>query len=643
MCGFVGFIDLNKSTGTERLNDIVDSMTNRIVWRGPDSKGIWSNAENGIAIGHRRLSVIDLSISGHQPMLSNCGRFVLAYNGEVYNFIEIRNILKKQGIRFKGNSDTEVVLEACVNWGVQKALKKFNGMFSFALWDIKSEKLTLARDRLGIKPLYWGKCGTTLFFGSQPSCFEQHPNWIGEIDRRSVASFLRHNYIPSPFSIYSKIQKLRPGYVLEIHNGEVRKNEAYWDVDIFSKKSECTAEISDNEALGRFGDLLSESIERQMVADVPLGAFLSGGIDSSLVVALMQQLSRNKIKTFSIGFKNENFDESGFAHKVAEHLKTEHHEFILEPKIAFECLDKMTQWYDEPFADSSQIPTYFVSKLAREEVTVVLSGDGGDELFAGYNRYLWASKIWNKIRYIPLPARYFSGKVIKSLTQEKWDSLGHIAPFIFETNQLGNKAHKVADILSANSLDEVYLNLISQLKEPSLVALDGTEHFSQIQYFGRRVQNSTLMTRLQYLDLKTYLPDDILTKVDRSTMATSLEARVPLLDHKLVEFAFSLPEHLRIKNGQSKWLMRQLLSNHLPQELINRPKMGFGIPLGDWLRADFRDWAEDLLEKRKLDEGGYFSTVKVRQIWSEHLKKTGDYHYQLWPILMFQHWMQRQK
>lgn len=643
MCGFVGFIDLKKSTRVERLNNLINLMTDRIIWRGPDSKGIWSNAKNGIALGHRRLSVIDLSNHGHQPMLSNCGSYVLAYNGEVYNFIEIRHKLRKEGVKFKSESDTEVVLEACLNWGVQRALRQFNGMFSFAFWDIKNERLTLARDRLGIKPLYWGKCSETIFFGSQPSTFEKHPNWNGEINKSSVASFLRHNYVPSPNSIYSNVQKLMPGHFLEIQKGKVISNQSYWHLDILSQKSNASSNISENEALEQFSVLLSNSIKSQMVADVPLGAFLSGGIDSSLVVALMQEHSANKIKTFSVGFENKNYDESDFAQQVAENLKTDHHKLTLNSKTAFECIEKIPEWFDEPFADSSQIPTYFVSKMARKEVTVVLSGDGGDELFAGYNRYFWANKIWKNIRYIPYATRNLSAQLIKSLPHDQWDALGQFASKFVEIKQLGNKAHKAADILSLRSSDEIYLNLISQWKDPSSVMLDGFEHYSQIRYFSDQIPNSTLMTKMQYLDLKTYLPDDILTKVDRSSMAVSLEARVPLLDHKLVEFAFSLPEKMRIKNGQSKWILRKVLSDYLPKELIDRPKMGFGIPLGDWLRSDFRDWAEDLLDKRKLDEGGYFSSEKVRQIWSEHVKNTGDFHYQLWPILMFQQWLERQK
>ena len=644
MCGFAGFIDLDTKYNAEDLKGFVTAMNDRIYWRGPDDFGTWVDAENGVALGHRRLSVIDLSPLGHQPMVSACGRYIIAYNGEVYNFPDLRSKLEASGKSFKSHTDTEVILEACAAWGVEATLKLLIGMFAFVLWDRQTQSLTLARDRLGIKPLYWGKQGNTLFFASQPGAFAAHPDWAYEIDRNALASYLRHSYVPAPQSIFQGIKKLEPGCFVEISvDGNERKTQ-YWDIrSIATTGTRNCNSYNDEEAIEALDAVLRDAVSKRMVADVPLGAFLSGGVDSSTVVALMQVQSDRPVKTFSIGFNEQGYDEAKYAKAVAKHLGTDHTELYVDSKHALEVLPNIPKWYDEPFSDSSQIPTYLVSEMTRKHVTVALSGDGGDELFAGYNRYFWGERLWNWFGRWPKPLRNLAASAIHGLAPQTWDQLFSMIPEKMCPPQPGDKIYKLAQLLSLDGQDALYRRLVSQWDDPARVVLNGEEYKGVI--WDETVQNDigSFSERMQLFDTLTYLPDDILTKVDRASMAVSLEARVPLLDHRVVEFAWGLPNHMKIRNGQGKWLLRQVLYKYVPKDLIERPKMGFGVPIDRWLRKDLRDWGEELLDPLRLHDEGYFNVDVIRKTWDEHQSGTRNWHYPLWTILMFQSWLEMQK
>lgn len=642
MCGFIGYLDPSCKQNSAEMETTVLRMAESIAYRGPDDAGSWCDPETGIALGHRRLSIIDLSPAGHQPMVSADGRFVIAYNGEVYNFPEIRAELEATGTSFHGHSDTEVILEAWATWGGPRTAERLLGMFALAIWDRRDKRLTLLRDRLGIKPVYWGWNRGILFFGSQPGPFSKHPRWHGRVDRSALSAFVRYGYVPAPSSIYVDIEKLEPGMMVDITaDGGCRKTR-YWDMRAIAREGrEHLAIRSDEDATDALEALLKDAVARRMVADVPLGAFLSGGIDSSTVVALMQAQSPRPVKTFSIGFHEHGYDEAGHAKAVAAHLGTEHTELYVDSARARDTLANMAQWYDEPFADSSQIPTYLVSRMTREHVSVSLSGDGGDELFAGYNRYFLGAALWRRFGRWPGPLRKGGARALKALSPGAWDALLKGLPERVRPPQIGDKIHKFADILTLDGQDALYLRLVSQWPDPQALVPGACEPRSILRDPTLRDAFPDFIDRMQFLDTVSYLPDDILTKVDRASMAVSLEARVPLLDHRLVDFAWRLPQNQKIRDGEGKWLLRQVLYRHVPKKMMIRPKMGFGVPIDKWLRHELRDWAEDLLSPTRLRAEGFFDPTPVSRIWSDHLSGRRNMQYALWNILQFQSWMQK--
>ncbi len=626
------------------MQRVVQQMSQTLLHRGPDDGGIWVDAEAGIALGHRRLSILDLSPEGHQPMHSASSRYVIVFNGEIYNFLELRQELKSLGHRFRGHSDTEVMLASFSQWGVERAVGRFNGMFAFALWDRQEQVLHLSRDRLGEKPLYYGCIGQTFFFGSELKALKAHPRFQAEINRDALALYVRHNCIPAPYSIYQGIYKLPPGTILTWKGFGELIPMPYWSVQEAAEKGVANPfDGSEADAVAKLEALLQEAVALRMVADVPLGAFLSGGIDSSTVVALMQAQSSQPVKTFSIGFYEDSYNEAKDAKAVAQHLGCDHTELYVTPEEAIAVIPKLPTLYDEPFADSSQIPTFLVSQLARQHVTVTLSGDGGDELFAGYNRHFWGRSIWQKVGWVPRSVRQAGAHALTTLSPQTWDKLffgfGSLLPSQIKQRQPGYKLHKLAEILAVDSPDSMYRGLVSHWKEPESLVLGSIEPPTTLTDPKKWARLRDFTQRMIFLDTVTYLPDDILTKVDRASMGVSLEARVPYLDHRLVEFAWQIPLEMKIRNGQGKWLLRQVLYKYVPQNLIERPKMGFGIPIDEWLRGSLRDWAEDLLDEKRLREEGFFNPQPIREKWTEHLSGDRNWQYYLWNILMFQAWI----
>jgi len=635
MCGIAGLL----TPKTVDVQTLAVAMSDVMDHRGPDDQGVWSDPDAGIALSHRRLSIIDCSPAGHQPMSSNTGRYVISYNGEIYNYQDIAKDLHAAGHTVKGGSDTAVLLEACAAWGVEKTLQRCIGMFAFALWDRETRTLTLARDRLGIKPLYWACTNGTYLFASELKALRATGLIDEDIDRGALASYLRHASVPAPQSIFKNVFKLPPAHLLVIKDGVAPSPQPFWNQRAQARTGhEAPFSGTYEQAVAELECQLTDAVQKRMVADVPLGAFLSGGVDSSAVVALMQTVSARPVKSFSIGFDEKGFDESAHAKAIADHLGTNHTELFVRPQDALNVVGELAHWYDEPFADSSQIPTLLLSRLARQHVTVALSGDGGDEVFAGYNRHFWATRIWNKAERIPGFARSAAAGLIKSISPGAWDGLAKALPVAGLPPQLGDKLHKVASILGAHSIDEVYRRLVSQWQDPTSALLNAEEHKGVLWDATTADDRPDAIGRMQMLDMLTYLPDDILTKVDRASMAASLEARVPLLDHRVVEFAWSLPRDFMVRGGQGKAILRDVLYRHVPRELIERPKMGFGVPLGEWLRGDLRDWAEDLLDTQRLKEDGFFNATTVRTVWDEHLSNRRNNHHALWTVLMFQAW-----
>lgn len=647
MCGIVGFLDPLQHMRNMQPQKVVEDMANAIMSRGPDDMGSWLDLGTCIALGHRRLSILDLSPAGHQPMRSACGRYMVVFNGEIYNHSELRCELERseETLIWRGHSDTETLLAAVASWGMESALKKFVGMFAFALWDCQTRTLTLARDRLGEKPLYYGWQGSTFLFGSELKALKVHPSFNAEIDRQALALFLRHNYVPAPYSIYRDIFKLLPGTYFSLRAGEREvQPKAYWSARLVAEAGQREPfPGTEQNAAEELQRLLSQAIAGQMIADVPLGAFLSGGLDSSTIVALMQAQSKRAVKTFTIGFLNEGYNEAEQAKAVARHLGTEHTELYVTPQEAMAVIPRLPLLYDEPFADSSQIPTFLVAEMARRHVTVSLSGDGGDELFGGYNRYSWATNIWQRMGCLPQSLRLALAGVLTVLPPQAWNvvfqGLGKLLPAGWRYANPGDKLHKLAEVLSVRSQEEMYRNLVSLWKQPGKVVIGGNEH----PFLMNAANQSDLQDfshRMMYLDLVSYLPDDILVKVDRAAMGVSLETRVPFLDHRLVEFAWRLPLSMKIRNGQGKWILRQVLYKQVPKELVERPKMGFGIPLDVWLRGPLREWAETLLAEDRLRREGFFNPAPIREKWAEHLSGRRNWSYLLWSVLMFQAWLE---
>jgi asparagine synthase (glutamine-hydrolysing) len=645
MCGIAGFVLKNPIASGEELRARVQAMSSLLVHRGPDATGDWVDPEEGISLGHRRLSILDLSEHAAQPMVSANGRWVLSYNGEIYNLSELREKVASYGTSLRSHSDTELLLEMCAHEGVAATLKQVAGMFAFALWDRQEKKLWLVRDRLGIKPLYWCQmpCGGVAF-ASELQAFEALPSPPDEVDPRAVASLLHSGSVSAPLSILKYVYKLMPGGLLCIKEGKVQMNKQWYITpERAANIAQNRVALDVNESLHLLRGCLQQVVREHMVADVPVGAFLSGGIDSSLVTAMMAKETSRPVQTFSIGFEKKDYDESGYAKVVADALGTEHTEFTIRDSDILELIPKVVDAYDEPFADPSQIPTFLVSQLASESVKVVLSGDGGDEVFAGYNRHLFAAHYQPYLSAVPQWLRRPISGGMKSFSRTHFDRLAKFLPSRFSMPLMGEKLYKFSKVVSCTDSDDAYRQLMALWFSPeevapgcSLNALEDRRDCSVFSVFHP-------VERMQALDQIGWLPNDILTKVDRATMAVSLEARVPLLDHRLLELAWRFPVDLKIRERKGKWILRRLLAEYLPVDLFERPKTGFSVPLQDWLRGSLRDWAESLLAPKRLKDEGWFDVDVVRSCWSSHLTGKSDQYYKLWPILMFQAWQEQRR
>ena len=642
MCGFAGVLGIFQDDQTQAAQ----RMASAISHRGPDDSGVWADDVAGIALAHRRLSIVDLSPAGHQPMVSAGGRYVLAFNGEIYNHLELRADLQTAVPAWRGHSDTETLLAGIEAWGLPDTMSKSLGMFAFALWDRQTATLTLVRDRMGEKPLYYGwqgRSGARAFlFGSELKALKAHPAFTADIDRGALSLLLRHNYIPAPYSIYQGIAKLEPGCLLSVSLAQPEPQiSKYWDAVAVARAGVAQPfSGSPAEAVDALEVLAKDAVRQQMAADVPLGAFLSGGVDSSTVVALMQAQSSRPVKTFTIGFNEEAYNEAVHAKAVARHLGTDHTELYVTPAQAMDVIPLLPTLYCEPFADSSQIPTFLVSQLARQHVTVSLSGDAGDELFCGYSRYQMTQALWQKLALVPAPVRALVAKGITALSPATWDALARLVPGAGRYATPGDKLHKGARVLASATSDALYLGLVSHLHNPADWVIGGREPPTHLTGLRPELSGLSAVERMMALDTISYLPDDILVKVDRAGMGASLEGRVPFLDHRLVEFAWRLPQAYKLRDGQSKWPLRQVLYRHVPRELIDRPKMGFGVPLHDWLRGPLREWADDLLDEARLQREGYFQPAPIRKIWAEHLSGRRNWMALLWNVLMFQAWLE---
>jgi asparagine synthase (glutamine-hydrolysing) len=655
MCGFVGIVQ-QVEQNYEQMQRNLRCMSDILAHRGPDGEGIWIDTEAGVGFGHRRLAVIDLSAAGHQPMISNSERYIISYNGEIYNFISIKKELDSAGseLSWRGHSDTEVILAAVEYWGIEKTLSKLVGMFAFSLWDKQQRILHLARDRMGEKPLYYGMNNKVFFFGSQLKAFTQHPDWQAEINRDALGLFMQYGYIPAPYSIYKNIFKLPPGTFLSIpvntsesianNIPEAKQYWSYLDSIVMSSDEEYRGD--ENGAMSELERILTRSITDQMVADVPLGAFLSGGIDSSLITALMQANSTTPVKTFSIGFKEKKYNEAQHASAVAKHLGTEHHELYLSPEDTLSMVPNIADVYDEPFADPSQIPTILLSQLARQHVTVSLSGDGGDELFCGYSRYFTDSRRWASINRLPYPARKVLSSLLLTTPYQVFNVLLYWTR-LFRTpdGKKGSYASaliKLAEEMKFDHFGQFYDFRCSNWKHPTEIVLNSQPTDSMTRDLSMNSLNFSEQCRyMMSFDTQQYLPDDILVKVDRAAMSTSLETRVPLLDHRVIEFSNSLPLSMKVRNGDFKWLLKKLLYKYVPQSLVDRPKMGFGVPIGSWLRGPLTEWSQSMLNETRLKDEGYLNSALVSKKWRDHLSGRHNHQGSLWHVLMFQAWLEK--
>lgn len=653
MCGITGFLTDPASRSNDALAAIVARMSETLALRGPDAQRTWADGAAGCALGHRRLSIIDLSEQGAQPMPSACGRFVIVFNGEIYNHRELRAELEaaRAAPAWRGHSDTEILLAAIAHWGLHGSVTRLTGMFAFALWDRQEHALSLVRDRLGEKPLYYGWSSDSFLFGSELKALRAHPDWRGEIDRGALTLFLRYAYVPAPHSIYAGVRKLLPGTILTLPagtaSGVLPEAVPYWSAaEIATAGQHAPFAGSVDDAINALGAKLGAAVSGQMIADVPLGAFLSGGIDSSTIVALMQSQSARPVKTFTIGFAEDAYDEAAHAAAVARHLGTDHLELYVSAQDALDVIPRLPDMYDEPFADSSQIPTHLVARMARQQVTVSLSGDGGDELFGGYTRHDWTGRLWNSMRRYPQPLRAAAARLATVASPSTWDAvfdaLAMLTPRSLRQSHPGEKMHKVAGILDAGSAQEIYLRLASQWQAPAAVVVDGSEPpLTARAATGWEIGNDIAHSQM-YLDLISYLPDDILVKVDRAAMGVSLETRVPFLDRHVVEFAWQLPLAMKIRDGRGKWLLRQLLYKYVPAALVERPKTGFGVPIDAWLRGPLKHWAAALLDPARLAREGYLHAEPVTRLWNEHLSGRRNHQHALWNVIMFQTWLAAQ-
>ncbi|MBC7597730.1 MAG: asparagine synthase (glutamine-hydrolyzing) [Polaromonas sp.] len=646
MCGLTGFWQIGDFSAAD-AQAVVVKMADRIAHRGPDDAGGWGDESTGIALAHRRLSIIDLSPAGHQPMPSASRRFVLAYNGEIYNHLELRAELETvfKAPAWRGHSDTETLLAAIEHWGVAATLQRAVGMFAIALWDKAEGRLTLARDRLGEKPLFYGWVRGAFVFGSELKALRAYPGFDNPISRDVLALYLERCVVPAPYSIYQDIFKLEPGCLLSLDASDLSsrtvKMEPYWRFADVVRHGLGAPIQSEGEAVTALDATLRKAVVLQAVADVPLGAFLSGGVDSSTIVALMQAQSSRPVQTFTVGFDEAGFDESPHALAVAQYLGTEHHALRVTAADARAVIPLLPAMYDEPFADSSQIPTHLVCQAARQEVKVALSGDAGDELFGGYNRYFWGQRVWSRVGWMPPPLRQGLGACIQQVPVTAWDTLGRALPGTHGIARLGDKAHKLAHRLkTVQSVDDLYRSLVTEWPQSVDLVRGASRLPTKLDEAGLAACVPEAEHRMMLWDTLTYLPDDILAKVDRAAMSVSLETRVPFLDHRVVELAWRLPLHMKIRDGQGKWALRQVLYKYVPRELIERPKAGFGIPVGQWLRGPLRDWAEELLDEARLEREGYFNAAPIRQVWREHLDGQYDWTSRLWAVLMFQAWLE---
>lgn len=649
MCGITGFF--RSDFRENEYSKILTKMAENIIHRGPDDGSYWYDLDSKIGLAHRRLSILDVSKAGAQPMKSVNERYVISYNGEIYNHIELRQELlsDKLVLGWNGSSDTETLLAGFENWGIKSTLKKCIGMFALAVWDKQERILTLARDRIGEKPLYYGWQGNTFLFGSELKSFYPHPEFKKEINTDALNSLLRYYNVSAPISIYKGIYKLRPGSILSIKDkGSKMITETYWSVkDNFVPENRKRNYCNDTDILNDFEKLMLDAVGKQMISDVPLGAFLSGGIDSSLIVAMMQSQTSSPIKTFTIGFQEEGYNEAEYAKVVAKHLQTDHTELYVSSQDALDVIPKLPEIYDEPFADSSQIPTYLVSKLASNSVKVSLSGDGGDELFSGYNRYLMADKIWNKMKMVPIPIRKGLSSMLSGVSPASWDNIAniieHILPKYARLNNLGDKFNKGIGLISSSSIVDLYLWLVTHWDKPTDLVLNGKD-LTLIEYFdNHNLENFDNVQGMMCMDLLTFLPDDLLVKIDRAAMAVSLETRAPFLDHRLIEFSLSLSQKYKVRNGNTKWLLKEVLKKYLPKETFHRPKTGFAVPVGQWLRGPLKEWADSLLNQTRLKSEGYFNYKIINEKWDQHINKTHNWDYHLWDVLMFQAWLENQK
>ncbi|SRR5579875_127252 len=649
MCGLVGIVT---SGGNDFSLQTLEAMTASLHHRGPDSRGVWIESDHTVGLGSVRLAILDLR-DGRQPMVSHGERFVIAYNGEIYNFAALRRELEDLGVRFKGRSDTEVVLAAVEQWGVEEAVCRFNGMFAIALWDRVLRQLYLARDRLGEKPLYYLANGRLFMCASELKALRKHPAFQVDINPHALAFFVRYGYILEPQTIYRGVYKLPPGTILRLSidrgSGELRISEPkpYWSAgEVIDRCLEKPFAGDEAQAVDELERLLTDAVRLRMVADVPVGAMLSGGVDSSTIVALMQAVDMRRVKTFTLGFSDSSYDEAPYAAKVARYLGTDHTEQYVSGSEAAEALAELPNLFDEPFGDYSQLPTYLLARLARKQVVVVLTGEGGDELFGGYERYVTATGLWRAFGWMPSLVKGQLASMLSAVSPESWERvlswLNHLLPGRLKQARLGEKMHKLAEVLEASSRETLYFGLLSHWSKPEAVlsACSGDPGIPSngAQYPARL---NDWLAFAMYVDLVSYLPGDILAKVDRATMGVSLEGRMPFLDHRVVEFAWRLPLRMKIRRGRTKHLLRKLLYKYVPRQLVERPKMGFGAPIGMWLRGPMRDWAESLLSEERIKRYGLLKPTPVRQLWQEHLTGRRNWQHRLWIVLMLQAWCER--
>jgi asparagine synthase (glutamine-hydrolysing) len=651
MCGIAGLIRLNQDLSGEELKALVTAMTDEIRHRGPDDEGCWVDQEQSLALGHRRLSIIDLSEHGHQPMMSACQRFVLVFNGEIYNHNLLRKKLEEAGIApvWNGHSDTEVMLCCFAHWGVEETLKQMNGMFALALWDRKTKTLYLARDRMGEKPLYYANMQGEFGFASELKALKRMPSFKKTINRQVLALYCRLGYVPGSHCIYENVAKVLPGQYLEIRleGGQPQiTTNTYWSFNAVVEAGLNNPIQCEASAKKQLDILLREATALRMESDVPLGVFLSGGVDSSLIAALAQAESDKCISTYSIGFEEQAYDEAGFAREVASHIGSRHTEMYVGAQDALDVIPTLPAMYDEPFADPSQIPTHLVAKMARQHITVALSGDAGDELFGGYKRYFWARKMWRGIDAIPKPFRHLISSGLDTISPDQWDHLLKLTSPVLgrklSTAVSGDRIHKMAPLFRSDTPESMYHELISIWPSTGELCKGQIEASSDYSRNEGGVEVDNFFHKMMYLDSLCYLPDDILTKVDRATMSVSLEGRIPFLDHRVVEFAWTLPLEMKVKGNEGKYILKELLDQYVPRKLIERPKAGFGVPLDVWLRGPLKDWAADLLSPENIESDGFFDNQVIQQTWQEFQSGARNWQQRLWHILMFMAWYREQ-